>query len=210
MSLPVSCSDELYRLAESQQGFFSASQARHVGYSRQVQAYHVKNGDWTKKRRGIFRLRHFPRSAIPDGFYTTYLWSFNREGEPEGVFGYGTALYLHDLSTYVPHAFDLIVPKHFLRHSKPPGTTELHKRSLDPAQIKLVHRLPVTSVLQTVIDLLDTRLIDYDYIVDALDMGLRRMAITHKQIKEANLKPAQRDRLKAALERVTYELLDEI
>ncbi|MDZ4834218.1 MAG: hypothetical protein SGJ27_10615 [Candidatus Melainabacteria bacterium] len=202
--------DRLYELAESQQGFFSASQARELGYSRQLQAYHVGAGDWLKRGRGILRLKHFPPANKPDGFYMTYLWALNREGEPEGVFGFGSALYIHELSTYVPPGFDLVVPKHFRRHSKPPATIFLHKKMLDAQDVQRIAGLPVTRPLKTIIDLLDTKVIDHDYVLDALKSAIDRLMITKRQLRQAQLTSAQRARLKDALARINYKSIDEI
>ncbi|HEY9868733.1 MAG TPA: type IV toxin-antitoxin system AbiEi family antitoxin domain-containing protein [Candidatus Obscuribacterales bacterium] len=202
--------DELYSLAQSQQGFFSASQARRLGYSRQLQAYHVKEGHWLRKGRGIFRLKYFPRLTHQEDFVVVYLWALNRDGEPEGVLSHGTALYLHNLSTYVPPVTDLTVPKHFRRHSDPPGRMVLHKRTLARSDWERVHGLPVTTPLKTIIDLLDTRLIDYDYVLDGLKTALDRFLITPKHMKEAGLSREQKERLVTALARVNYAMSDEI
>lgn len=202
--------DKLYELAERQQGFFGASQARDLGYSRQLQAYHVSTGEWRRKGRGIFRLKHFPPPSFAEGFYTTYLWTLNRDGEPEGVFSHGTALYMHSLSTYVPPVLDVTVPKHFRRHSKPPGKIALHKENIDQAQLQIVSGLRVTNPLKTIVDLLESRSIDYDYILDGLRTALERFTITLKQMQQANLSPKERSELLAALERVGYERRNEI
>ena len=39
---------QLYALAESQAGLFTAKQAQDLGYHRSVLGYHVKNGDWVR------------------------------------------------------------------------------------------------------------------------------------------------------------------
>lgn len=202
--------DKLYDLAERQAGFFAASQARALGYSKQLQAWHVGTGDWLKKGRGMFRLKHFPPSIRPDGFYLTYLWALNRDSEPECVFGYGTALHLHSLSTYVPPAFDLVVPKHFRRHSQPPGSIALHKENIDKSDVQIIGGLPVTRPLKTVIDLLDSKDIDHDYVLDALKTAIDRLLITNKQMRQAQLTATQKERLRFALERINYEFIDEI
>jgi len=202
--------DKLYALAEGQQGYFAASQAKQLGYSRQLQSYYVSTGEWVRKARGIFRLKYFPPAPLPDGFYVTYLWALDRNGQPEGVFGYGTALYLHKLSTYVPPVLDLVVPKHFRRHSEPPGQTELRKHKIDKSDYQIISGLPITKPLRTIIDLLDSKSIDYDYVLDGLKTALEQFSITLKQMRQANLTVAQSDRLKLALERIGYDRRDEI
>jgi|AGTN01.3.fsa_nt_gi hypothetical protein len=203
--------DKLYALAERQQGFFTARQAQNAGYSRQLHSYYTSTGEWIRKDRGIFRLKYFPVfPPFPESFYILYLWALNREGEPEGVFGYGTALYLHGLSTYVPPVIDMIVPKHFKRNSQPKGTTWFYKRTMDSSRTQELKGIRLTTPFWTIIDLLDTRRIDYDYILEALKDALAGMIIRPKQLKEADLNEAQRERLVAALERIGYEQVNEI
>jgi len=203
--------DKLYELAERQQGFFTARQARDLGYSRQLHSYYCSTGEWIRKDRGIFRLKYFPVfPPFPESFYVLSLWALNREGQPEGVFGYGTALYLHGLSTYVPPMIDMIVPKHFKRNSEPAGRTWFYKRTMDSSHTQILKGLLVTTPFWTIIDLLDTRCIDYDYILDGLKGALDRLIIMRKQIKEAKLEQGQRDRLVAALEQIRCEWIDEI
>lgn len=203
--------DKLYALAERQQGFFTAKQARELGYSRQLHSYYTSTGEWLRKERGIFRLKHFPiLSTYPEGFHVLHLWALNRDGEPEGVFGYGTAFYLYGLSTYVPPVIDMIVPKHFKRNSVPKTRIRYERRTLDMTRVQELNGMQVTTPFWTVIDLLDTRRIDYDYILDGLKTALGRMMIRRKHIKEAKLDSGQRERLVAALEKVGYEWIDEI
>lgn len=52
----------LFNLASEQAGYFTAAQAKGVGYSYQAQAYHVAAGNWLRIERGLFRLAEW----IPD------------------------------------------------------------------------------------------------------------------------------------------------
>ena len=44
-----------------------------------------------------------------------YLWSYNRDGKPQGVYSHATALELHELSTWTSSAIHMTVPKNLLR-----------------------------------------------------------------------------------------------
>jgi hypothetical protein len=203
--------DRLFQLVERQKGFFTAAQAKEFGYSQQLQSYYVTSGQWVRKARGIFRLRHFPAPFAQDDLYATYLWTCNRKGVPEGVYSHGTALYLHEVSTYVPPVFDLSVPKGFRRYSRPPyGRVRLVHRDLAAVDSELIHGLKVTKLLRTIVDLLEEGLIDRDYILDGLKTGLDRLRITHSQMKSIELTKLQRERLVEALGRISYERIDEI
>lgn len=201
--------DRLYSLAERQQGYFTALQARQQGYSRQLHSYYVGQGHWIRVDRGIFRLKYFPVPIWQEHLYVVFLWTLNREGKPEGVYSHGTALYLHKLGTFVPPALDLTVPKHFRRHTSP-GSLQLHKRTIDISEYEMLRGLPVTTPLRTIIDLLDTREIDYDYTLESLKTALDQFMILPRQIRQAKITPEQRKRLMTALGRVGYTLIDEI
>lgn len=202
--------DTLYRVIEMQQGYFTAAQARRCGYSQQLQSYHTVAGHWLRKARGIFKLRHFPSPLGQDDLYATYLWTENRKGDTEGVFSHGTALYLHQVSTYVPQILDLTVPISFRRYSKPPSRVCLHKRQVLEKDCETFQGLKVTNLLKTIVDLLEDQVIDRDYILDGLRTGLQRLRITHTQLKSIELSEAQHERLLLALSKVDYARIDEI
>jgi hypothetical protein len=46
---------ELYQLAESQGGYFTAKQAVGLGYTSNKRIYHVRAGNWIREHRGIYR-----------------------------------------------------------------------------------------------------------------------------------------------------------
>ncbi|WP_223243286.1 type IV toxin-antitoxin system AbiEi family antitoxin domain-containing protein [Streptomyces sp. CBMA123] len=50
---------ELWRIASTQRGYFTAAQARDAGYSYQAQRYHAQHGNWTPVDRAIYRFREF-------------------------------------------------------------------------------------------------------------------------------------------------------
>jgi len=53
---PTERQKELYSLAESQSGFFTAKQAEALGYTSNKRIYHVRAGNWVREHRGIYRL----------------------------------------------------------------------------------------------------------------------------------------------------------
>jgi len=78
-------SERLFEIAESQQGYFSTPQAVAAGYARSTHSYHVEAGNWVRERRGIYRLRKYPRGE--EGPLVLWsLWSRNRAGKPQGVY----------------------------------------------------------------------------------------------------------------------------
>ena len=55
--------DGLYRIAESQAGYFTTQQALDAGMDRSTLRHHARpGGRYERVRRGLYRLRHFPSS----------------------------------------------------------------------------------------------------------------------------------------------------
>ena len=63
----------LFRLATERAGYFSAAQARELGYSYQAQAHHVEAGNWVRVERGLFRLTDWV-TGVHDEFAMWTLW----------------------------------------------------------------------------------------------------------------------------------------
>ena len=72
-------SHQLYTIAESQGGYFTAAQAAASGYRYPQQFYQRRLGTWEAIDRGIFRLRDFPAGEHED-LIRWSLWSRNRRG----------------------------------------------------------------------------------------------------------------------------------
>jgi predicted transcriptional regulator of viral defense system len=87
----------LYEIAEVQNVFFTAKQAKAAGFAENTHPYHVHAGNWVREHRGIYRLASFPRGERPD-LVLWSLWSRNRGEAAQGVYSHQTALSLHDLS----------------------------------------------------------------------------------------------------------------
>jgi hypothetical protein len=56
----------LFEIAEGQQGFFTAKQAKAAGFAENTHPYHVQVGNWIREHRGIYRLALFPPAEHPD------------------------------------------------------------------------------------------------------------------------------------------------
>jgi predicted transcriptional regulator of viral defense system len=108
--------DKLFITAESQQGYFTAKQAKSAGYNDNTHPYHVRNGDWIRVHRGIYRLNQFPQTERPD-LMIWALWTCNRKGQIEGVYSHQTALSIDHLSDIMPDKLHMTVPPSFRRKS---------------------------------------------------------------------------------------------
>ena len=135
--------DRLYETAESQAGYFTASQAREHGFSWERLSDNVKRGRFLRPFRGVYRLSHFPSSAHEDLFV-----AWLRTG-PHSIISHESALTLYNLSDVLPGEIHVIIPRTASRRR--PGL-RLHTNSLKPEEITNREGLPVTTAARTIAD----------------------------------------------------------
>ncbi len=109
---------ELFTLADQQVGYFTAGQARALGYSDRLMHHHKTQGNWLEVGWGLYRLRDYPATAEED-LMRLYLWSRDKQGRPQAVVSHDTALGLYELSDLMPSRYHLSVPPGF-RKIPPP------------------------------------------------------------------------------------------
>jgi predicted transcriptional regulator of viral defense system len=97
----------IMRVAAGQRGYFTAAQAREVGYSYQAQKFHADHGNWVRVDRGLFRIPEWPVSD-DDQLVRWALWSRGR-----AVVSHATALAVHGLGDVDPARVHLSVPRTF-------------------------------------------------------------------------------------------------
>lgn len=141
----------LYQVAQLQGGFFTARQARVVGYADNARPHHVRHTNWVREYRGIYRLARFPQAARPD-LMLWQLWAHNRRGEPQGTYSHNTALSLHDLSDAMPAKLDMTVPPGFQRMAAIPKALHLHHTQLAEDDIETIDGVRVTTPLRAIVD----------------------------------------------------------
>jgi hypothetical protein len=151
-----------------QSGYFTAAQAREVGYSYQAQKYHVDRGNWTRVDRGIFRIPDWPADA-EDVYILWRLWSRDRT-----VVSHESALVLHELGDVNPTRIHLTVPPGF-RADDP--AVVLHTGQLSPQDVeeRAGYRLttPERSLLDAAAGDLSQEQLDVA-VADGLQRGLVR------------------------------------
>src|SRR5919108_6149507 len=118
----VERSDRLYEIAESQQGYFTSTDAKSLGYDYPHQYFHVKKGNWVRVDHGIFRLKNFP-SASHEDLIRWWLWT-----RKKGTISHETAVAVYDLGDILPATVHLTVPPDFRKKS--PKGVGLHKAKL--------------------------------------------------------------------------------
>ncbi len=174
----------LYEVAEGQEGFFTAKQAKAAGFAENTHPYHVEAGNWIREHRGIYRLASFPQGERPDLMLWS-LWSRNRAEAVQGVYSYQTALSLHDLSDVMPAKLHMTVPRSFRRNSEIPRVLVLHFADLPQSDIGAADGVRVTKPFRTILDLLEGGEVPPAALRQALREGLRQGLIRRSEIAEA-------------------------
>jgi predicted transcriptional regulator of viral defense system len=152
-----------------------------INVIRVTATYHVNARNWIREHRGIYRLADFPTPERPD-LMLWYLWSQDRQENPEGTYSHDTALSLHELSDIMPSKLHMTVPKEFRRNSRIPEILVLHRASLDPSIVQEVHGMRVTPALRTIMDLLRGGHVDRSQLKLAVDEAIRRGLIGRREI----------------------------
>ena len=180
----------LFAIAESQDGYFTMTQALAAGFARSSHSYHVKAGNWIREQRGIYRLRQYPTTETGH-LVPCSLWTRDRRGEPQGVYSHTTALALRDLSDANPSKLHMTVPPGLRRNSEAPPALVLHKARLTPHEIIRERGYALTTPLRAIIDSAASGDADREMLRDALDGAMRRGLVTRREIRQT----ATRDEL---------------
>jgi hypothetical protein len=178
----------LFEIAEGQQGFFTAKQAKAAGFAENTHPYHVQVGNWVREYRGIYRLTLFPPSEHPD-LVKWALWSKNRNEVIEGVYSHQTALSLYELSDLNPAKLQMTVPTHFRRNSEIPAILALHYADLASDDVEAAQGFKYTRPLRTILDLIEADSVERTFLRQALRQGLDRGLITRSEVKRVKLRP---------------------
>jgi predicted transcriptional regulator of viral defense system len=185
----LEASRRLFAIAVQQQGFFTAKQAKSAGFAENTHPYHVQVGNWTREHRGIYRMSQFPAAERPD-LVLWSLWSRNRKEATEGVFSHQTALSLDDLSDLNPAKLHMTVPTSFRRNSAVPAILVLHYADLPAADVEERQGFQLTRPLRTIIDLIETGIVERHFIRQAIKQAFERGLITRQQVRQRNMSAA--------------------
>jgi hypothetical protein len=160
----------LFDIADGQQGFFTAKQAKAAGFAENTHPYHVQVGNWTREYRGIYRLVQYP-------------WN----EEIEGVYSHHTVLSLYNLSDLSPAKLHMTVPTDFRRNSEIPRILVLHYADLPESDVKTAQGYKFTRPLRAILDLIEAGTVEQRFIRQALRQAVDRGLITLPQIQNATM-----------------------
>ncbi|OGS36758.1 MAG: hypothetical protein A2293_03810 [Elusimicrobia bacterium RIFOXYB2_FULL_49_7] len=189
---------QLYQIASRQLGYFTSKQALQAGYSHRVQSYHKTKGNWKEVSRGIFRLSEYPFLPHED-LARWSLWSSNRNGAPQAVVSYDTALSVHELSDVMPGKIHLTVPPSFRKKS--PECCILHKKYLRPADVEEREGFRLTTPLATILDVADSGF-PLEQLEQALRDAFRKGILVPATVQQAAMPARARERIRLVMESI--------
>lgn len=179
----MSKEDKLFEIADRQQGFFTAAQAKECGYYDSHFRRYLSRGEWIRMNRGLYRLSRYPVSDRPD-LIEWSLWSRNKQGEIQGVFSHETALDLYELCDIMPAKLHLTVPRHFRKSVSIPSVLRLHYVDLEAKDWVEQQGYRVTTPTKTLLDLAETRQLSDDLLKQAV-VEARKKGILSKHLIES-------------------------
>ena len=182
--------DALYRQAEAQAGYFTASQAVEAGMDRSTLHFHARpGGRYERVRRGLYRLRHFP-SSPQEHVMATWL-PLRGAG---AVVSHESALELLGLSDVIPDAVHLTVPRSERGLRRREGV-RLHTadRPPEPTEIRTIDGVAVSGPERSIIDALDSGA-QPEQIELAISQALERGLTTPSRLRRSAADRSQRVR----------------
>lgn len=174
--MPVNRRDlrrRLFNLAAGQGGYFTAAQAKELGYSYQAQAHHVNAGNWLRIDRGLFRLAEW----IPDMHDDLARWTLWSRGR--GVVSYESGLAVHELGEFESPRVHLTVPPGF---SMRDDAVALHSADLDDSDVESRTGFQVTTPIRTIIDIA-SQAPDEEHLARAISDGERTGLLNLRRLR---------------------------
>jgi len=174
--------EKIFEIADRQQGYFTSQQAEACGYFRSNFHRCLKNGEWVKEVRGIYRLSQYPIQERPELALWT-LWSRNKKGMPQGVWSHETALDIYEISDIMPVKMHLTVPRTFRRNQAIPQHLILHYRDLSEKDFEIRQGYRLTKPLRTLIDIAEDQSISLDQLELGIHQAIQKGLITKREIE---------------------------
>jgi predicted transcriptional regulator of viral defense system len=172
----------LFQHASTQAGYFTAVQARALGYSARSLVHHFAAGHFERVGRGFYRLVGVPASSHED-----IVAAWLRLAPRRGVVSHDTALALYELAPSRSHEIHLTLPRE--RRPRTPqatATIKLHTTTVPLRQDEMAHRfgVQVTSPARTIADVADIGT-DPSVIVEAAARALATGLVSKNELHMA-------------------------
>jgi predicted transcriptional regulator of viral defense system len=164
----------LFSIASTQGGYFTAAQARTIGYSHQAQAHHVHAGNWHRIARGLFRLAEWVPGEHDDLARWT-LWSAGK-----GVASHETALAVHQVGEFESARVHLTVPPGFRKRE---DAVRLHVADLPAADVLEHAGFRVTTATRSLVDVAASG-VDEEQLARAIEDARAKGLVTTRRLRE--------------------------
>jgi predicted transcriptional regulator of viral defense system len=151
--MPRSRMDELLAIAEENDGFLTAKQARARGIADSVLARLTQRGRLERTGRGVYKIPYYPPDRFSQ-YREAVLWVQASHGPERVVLSHDTALAVYGISDVNPPRVHITVPTHARLRRQQPKWIVIHRGELRPTDVTVHEGLPVTSIEKTVSDML--------------------------------------------------------
>jgi predicted transcriptional regulator of viral defense system len=172
----------LFELAVGQAGYFTAVQARELGYSARSLVHHVAAGHVERVGRGFYRL-----VGVPAGSHEDVVAAWLRFAPRRGVVSHDTALALYELAPSRSHEIHLTLPRD-RRPRTPRATTALRLHTttvpLRRDEVASRFRVQVTSPGRTIADVADLGT-DPSVVIEATSRALATGLVSPNELRTA-------------------------
>lgn len=157
--------NKIYRLAASQHGVFSGSQARAAGFDKHAVARKLASGDWRQLDYRVFAVA----AATPTWERQVWVALLSR---PRAVVGGQSAAFLHGFKGFTRAKPTIVVPGSSNARSR--IARVIRAEHFDDLEVDRVRGFPVTSIPETLLTLVgDIAPIRFEQLFDDLLLGGR-------------------------------------
>jgi predicted transcriptional regulator of viral defense system len=172
----------LFELAATQAGYFTAAQARALGYSARSLQHHVGAGHFDRVSRGFYRLVGVPADPHED-----IVAAWLKHALRGAVASHDTALALYDLAPTRSHEIHLTLPREQRPRTRDSGTSaRLHTTTVPLRRDEIATRfgLHVTSPARTLVDVADIGA-DPSVVIEATGRALASGLVSTNELRVA-------------------------
>jgi predicted transcriptional regulator of viral defense system len=145
--------NELFDLAEANDGLFTSKQARETGIKDSVLVRLAQRGRLLRTARGVYRIAHYPPDKFAQ-YREAVLWAQASHGPERIALSHETALLIYGISDANPAKVHLTVPKRARLRREKPGWILIHRAGLAPRDVSEHEGVPVTSPERAISDIL--------------------------------------------------------
>ncbi len=171
--------DELFALAEEQDGLFTSKEARSLGIQDSVLVRLKQRGRLERMSRGVYRIARYPAERLVQ-YREAILWAQASNGPENIALSHETALLLYGISDVNPSRVSLTVPVSARMRRVHPKWIAIHRANLATDDIQLHEGMPVTTVGRSILDVLVTTR-RTDFARQAITGALRKGLLTPTQ-----------------------------